>query len=135
MQNVKGVLVWQFHFIPLRCVVGFIQALKTIIAQERPHVLGLQETRVSAAAAAAAAGSGTQTARKKTGKKTACTPSSHFTEIVKTILPGYDTFCEVYSLIRSGLDRRTRPLTDVLTLLFFRSGTEISEYIYSTYTV
>lgn len=87
MYNTKGVIVCLF---PLG--VGFMQALKDIIAQERPHVLGLQETRISAAAAAAA-GRSTQKAQTNTRKKTDSSSSS-FTDIVKTILPDYHTFCE-----------------------------------------
>eukprot|EP00903_Cladosiphon_okamuranus_P013530 g12602.t1 len=58
-------------------------ALKAIVAEERPHVLGLQEIRISAPAA------DTPSAPKK--RKNATSPSPNFTDIVKSILPDYDT--------------------------------------------
>eukprot|EP00752_Nemacystus_decipiens_P009130 g8154.t1 len=58
-------------------------ALKAIVAQERPHVLGLQEIRISAPAA------DTPSAPKKRAKATSS--SSNFINIVKAILPDYDT--------------------------------------------
>lgn len=70
-----------------RFAVAAFQALKAIVAQERPHVLGLQEIRISAPAA------DTPSAPKK--RRTANSSSSSFTDIVKAILPDYDTVCEL----------------------------------------
>ncbi|CAM9091466.1 unnamed protein product [Scytosiphon promiscuus] len=61
------------------------KALKAIIAQERPHVLGLQEIRISAASKSTP--SGQQQRRKKTQPST-----PNFAEVVEAILPDYDTF-------------------------------------------
>ncbi|CAM9720188.1 unnamed protein product [Ectocarpus sp. 6 AP-2014] len=58
------------------------KALQAIIAQERPHVLGLQEIRTSAA---------TSTPPGKTRRKKTPPQTSNFADIVKTILPDYDT--------------------------------------------
>ncbi|CAM9187761.1 unnamed protein product [Ectocarpus sp. 12 AP-2014] len=58
------------------------KALQAIIAQERPHVLGLQEIRTSAA---------TSTPPGKTRRKKTPLQTSNFADIVKTILPDYDT--------------------------------------------
>lgn len=49
------------------------------MAQERPHVLGLQEIRI---AAVGATGHGSKT------------PHPSFADVVETILPDYDTVCE-----------------------------------------
>lgn len=58
------------------------QAFQALIAQERPHVLGVQEIRVAAPGA---------TNRGSQKKDSA---ASSYVDVVKSLLPDYDTICE-----------------------------------------
>lgn len=60
------------------------QALKQLVEKERPHVLGLQEIRIKAV---------TQSTPTLDGRVKASS-DTQFIEVVQSLLPDYDTFCE-----------------------------------------
>lgn len=64
-----------------RLVPRHPQAFQALIAQERPHVLGVQEVRVAAPGAT-----------NRGSQKDSAAPS--YVDVVKSLLPDYDTICE-----------------------------------------